>query len=127
MLKHLKNMGCPAFELFTQSGLFIARPGQAIVESSCCTCQCVVRFLYPELERIRTGQQEILDFVQQKEEPETVYLDAEEACSRAGISESTMLRCQRRGEIAVAMRRKGKKYFRERDVERLRREYWGRE
>lgn len=90
-----------------------------------CACCRVHPLLYPDIQRIRAGQQEILDFIRQKEEAETVYLDAEKACDRIGISDSTLLRCQRRGEIAVAKTHKGKKYFRKRDVERLRKDYRG--
>lgn len=56
--------------------------------------------------------------------PDPVYRDAEYTRNRVCISESTLLRCQRRGEIAVALRTKGKKYFLDSDVERLRDGYW---
>lgn len=90
-----------------------------------CACCRTYSLLYPDIQRIRADHQEILNFIRQKEEAETVYLDAEKTCDRIGISESTLLRCQRRGEIAVAKTHKGKKYFRKRDVERLRKEYRG--
>ncbi|MFC7526866.1 hypothetical protein ACFQRK_23115 [Parapedobacter sp. GCM10030251] len=57
--------------------------------------------------------------------PGPVYRDTEYTCDRVCISESTLLRCQRRGEITVATRAKRKKYFLDSDVERLRKEYWG--
>lgn len=58
-------------------------------------------------------------------DPEPVLRDAEYTRNRVGISESTLLRCQQRGEIEVAKRAKGKKYFRDEDVERLRKSYRG--
>lgn len=90
-----------------------------------CACCRTYSLLYPDIQRIRADQQEILDFIRQKEEAETVYLDAKKACDRIGISDSTLLRCQRSGEIAVAKTHKRKKYFRKRDVERLRKAYRG--
>jgi len=90
-----------------------------------CACSKVIRILYPQLRQIRADQREILDYILGKQEAETQYLTAKQAEERVGISESTLLRCQRRGEIEVAKVEKRKKYFRDRDVERLRREYWG--
>ena len=54
-----------------------------------------------------------------------VYRDTKYTCDRVCISESTLLRCQRRGEITVARRTKGKKYFLDSDVECLRSRYRG--
>ncbi|WP_157278817.1 MerR family transcriptional regulator [Olivibacter sitiensis] len=42
---------------------------------------------------------------------------------RVGISESTLLRCQRKGLIRVAKMENGKKLFRNEDVENLRKVY----
>ncbi len=92
-----------------------------------CACCRTYSLLYPDIQRIRADQQEILNHILDKLEAETEYLTAEETWKRVGISESTLLRCQRRGEIAVAKVEKRKKYFRDSDVERLRRAYWGRE
>jgi len=58
-------------------------------------------------------------------DPEPVLRDAGYTCERVSISDSTLLRCQQRGEIEVAKRAKGKKYFRDEDVERLRKSYRG--
>lgn len=93
----------------------------------CCACSHIIPILYPALKQLREDHYKIMRFILEKEEAETVYLTAEETWNRVGISESTLLRCQGRGEIEVAKRSKGKRYFRDRDVERLRREYWGRE
>jgi len=92
-----------------------------------CICCRTYSLLYPDIKRIRADQQEILNHILDKQEAETEYLTAEETWKRVGISESTLLRCQRRGEITVAKIVHRKKYFRDYDVERLRREYWGRE
>jgi len=92
----------------------------------CACCRAYV-LLYPDIKRIRADQQEILNHILDKQEAETEYLTAEQTMERVGISESTLLRCQNRGEIAVAKMKNRKKYFRDCDVERLRREYWGRE
>lgn len=91
----------------------------------CCACAKAFRMLYPELKQIRADQQEILNYILEKQEAE--YLTAEQTMDRVGISERTLQRCQRRGQIAVAKMKNRKKYFSHRDVERLRREYWGRE
>jgi len=56
---------------------------------------------------------------------EPVYRDADYTCDRVGISDSTLLRCQQRGEIRVAKRTKGKKYFLDSEVEHLRNSYRG--
>lgn len=92
-----------------------------------CACETMIGLLYPALRQLRADQEEILRFLREKESAETAYLSAREVMDRVGISESTLLRCQRRGEITVAKTVRGKKYFRDRDVERLRRQYWGRE
>jgi len=57
-------------------------------------------------------------------DPEPVLRDAEYTRNRVGISDSTLLRCQQRGEIEVAKRAKSRKYFLDKDVERLRKSYW---
>jgi len=90
-----------------------------------CACKRIVGILYPKLRQIRLDQQEILNHIVDKQEAETKYLTAKQTEKRVGISESTLLRCQQRGEITVAKVDKRKKYFRDCDVERLRREYWG--
>lgn len=56
-------------------------------------------------------------------DPDPVYRNAKYTRNRVCISESTLLRCQRRGEITVAKRTKGKRYFLDSDVERLRNSY----
>ena len=91
----------------------------------CCACAKAFRMLYPELKQIRADQREILNYIFERQEAETEYLTAKQAWKRVGISESTLLRCQQRGEITVAKIEKKKKYYRDRDVERLRKEYWG--
>jgi len=93
---------------------------------SCCACSRVFQILYPELKQLRADHQKICNYILDKQEVETKYLDAEATWNRVGISESTLLRCQRRGEITVAKVEKRKKYFRDCDVERLKKEYWGR-
>ena len=75
----------------------------------------------------RADQREIMNYILEKKEAEIEYFSAEQAMDRIGISQSTLLRCQHRGEITVAKFIERKKYFRDRDVERLRREYRGRE
>lgn len=101
------------------STLRIARPPH-------CACCRAYSLLYPDIQQIRADQQEILNHILEKQEAEAEYLTAKQTWQRVGISESTLLRCQQRGEITVAKIKKQKKYFRDRDVERLRQEYWGR-
>ncbi|SEL88878.1 hypothetical protein [Parapedobacter koreensis] len=93
----------------------------------CHACGTLLRMLYPKLKRLQEDHSEIMRFILEKREADTVYRSAEYTLDRVGISESTLLRCQRRGEIRVAKVIRGKKYFRDEDVERLRREYWGQE
>lgn len=113
-----------AAALIVESGLLVENRSDTVEKATCCACNRVVRLLYPEIQQMRADQKEIISFILDKEEAETVYLNAAEACDFIGISESTLLRCQRREEIVVAKMYKGKKYFRKRDAERLRREYW---
>jgi hypothetical protein len=92
-----------------------------------CACCRAYGLLYPDIQRIRADQQQILNYILEKQEAETEYLTAKQTIDRVGISGRTLLRCQQRGEITVAKIKNRKNYFRHRDVERLRREYWGRE
>jgi len=103
------------------------KPIRVGTAKSCCTCAKVFQILYPELKQLRADHQKICNYILDKQEAETKYLTAEQTMERVGISESTLLRCQHRGEITVAKVEKRKKYFRDSDVERLRKEYWGRE
>jgi|SRR5690606_1191372 len=114
-----------AAALIVESGLLVENRSDTVEKATCCACNRVVRLLYPEIQQMRADQKEIISFILDREEAETVYLDAEAACDRVGISESTLLRCQHRGQIAVAKIKNRKKYFRSSDVERLKREYWG--
>ncbi len=59
------------------------------------------------------------------EDDEMPYRDARYVMDRVGISESTLLRCQQNGHITVAKTIKNRKYYRDKDVERLRNIYWG--
>lgn len=81
--------------------------------------------LYRDIKQIRADQREILNYILDKQEAETKYLDAMQTMDRVGVSESTLLRCQHRGEITVAKVWNRKKYFRDRDVEHLRKAYRG--
>lgn len=55
---------------------------------------------------------------------ETVYRDAVYAMEFIGISESTLARHQRKGDLTVAKVDRGKRYFAQNDLERFKREYW---
>ncbi|MFC6102854.1 MerR family transcriptional regulator [Olivibacter domesticus] len=68
---------------------------------------------------------EIHRFILKKEEEETIYRDANYVLDRVGISKSTLLRYQGRGMITVAKIVNKKKLYRDLDVERLRKIYWG--
>lgn len=92
----------------------------------CQRCAHLFRLLYHEVTDLKEHTKKIHHFILNKEAEETVYRDAEYVLNRVGISESTLLRCQHKGHIRVTKVHRGKKYFRDVDVERLRREYWGR-
>ena len=93
----------------------------------CHCCAHLFRLIFKEVSGLKEHTESILRFILHKEQEETIYRDAAYTCDRVGISESTLLRCQRKKQIVVAKLAHGKKYFRDQDVERLRREYWGRE
>lgn len=67
-----------------------------------CACCRAYSLLYPDIQRICADQLEILNSITGKQEAEAKYLTAKETWEHVGISESTLLRCQRRGEIVVA-------------------------
>lgn len=91
----------------------------------CPQCAYLLRLLYREVRGLKEYTIEIQRFILQKEKEETVYRDAAYTMDRVGISDSTLLRCQHKGLIKVAKVERGKKYFRDVDVERLRTMYWG--
>lgn len=55
---------------------------------------------------------------------QTIYRDAWYAMEFIGISESTLARHQRKGHLVVAKVDKGKRYFRQQDLERFKKDYW---
>ncbi len=65
-------------------------------------------------------KQQLSDQVEQ----ETVYRDAGYATEFIGISESTLARHQRKGVLVVAKIDKGKRYFKQQDLERFKKNYW---
>ncbi|PRD45539.1 helix-turn-helix domain-containing protein [Sphingobacterium haloxyli] len=75
---------------------------------------CALRDEYADLKQQLSSQVE----------QETIYRDAEYAMEFIGISESTLARHQRKGQLAVAKIDRGKRYFRQQDLERFKREYW---
>ena len=91
-----------------------------------CANRKLLANLYQICHQLAIGQEEILQRIRRAEEEQTVYRDAKYLLDRVGISRSTLLREQHKGAIAVAYVKNGKKYFRDQDVERLRRVYWGR-
>jgi len=91
----------------------------------CHCCAHLFRLLYHEVSGLKEHTEAIQRFILNKAAEETIYRDAAYVLDRVGISDSTLLRCQRKGQIRVAKIARGKKYFRNQDVERLRREYWG--
>jgi len=95
--------------------------------AQCHCCAHLFRLLYHEVTDLKASTKDIHRFILNKEAEETVYRDAVYVMDRVGISDSTLLRCQRKGQIRVAKLLRGKKYFRDQDVERLRKGYWGRD
>jgi hypothetical protein len=91
----------------------------------CTHCAHLFHLLYLEVKVLKEHTLKIQSLILKKADEETVYRDAVYAQNRVGISDSTLLRCQRKGMIKVAKVERCKKYFLDRDVERLRREYWG--
>ncbi|GAA4786182.1 hypothetical protein GCM10023231_12640 [Olivibacter ginsenosidimutans] len=91
----------------------------------CHCCAHLFRLIFAEVTDLKEHTEKISRFILNKEAEETIYRDAVYVLDRVGISDSTLLRCQRKGQINVAKLSKGKKQFRDQDVERLRREYWG--
>lgn len=91
----------------------------------CPRCAPLLPILYKDVKDIKALMELVHRFILQKETEETIYRDAVYAMDRVGISESTLLRCQHRGLIRVAKLERGKKFFHNQDVERLRTQYWG--
>lgn len=89
-----------------------------------CACCRRLHLLYPELLQIRNDQREILKYILKRQEAETVYLPTTEVLIRASISAMTLWRCEKRGLIQPAKRIGRRKYYREVDVEQLRKMYW---
>ncbi|QNL51972.1 hypothetical protein H8S90_10560 [Olivibacter sp. SDN3] len=97
----------------------------SVVHDCNCSESKLLSNIYRSIVDLQQKQDKILLFILQKEAEETIYRDAVYAIDRVGISESTLLRCQRKGMIKVAKLERGKKFFRDQDVERLRMQYWG--
>lgn len=93
----------------------------------CHCCAHLFRLIFAEVTDLKEHTEHIRSFILNKEAEETVYRDAVYVMDRVGISDSTLLRCQRKGQIRIAKLLRGKKLFRDQDVERLRREYWGKD
>jgi len=91
----------------------------------CHCCAHLFRLLYHEVSGLKEHTEEIQRFILNKAAEETIYRDAAYVMDRVGISKSTLLRCQNNGAICVAKIVNKKKLFRNQDVERLRRNYWG--
>lgn len=91
----------------------------------CPRCAHLLHLLYQEVKGLKEHTMEIHRFILKKEEEETTYRDANYVVDRVGISKSTLLRYQGRGIITVAKIVNKKKLYRDLDVERLRKIYWG--
>jgi len=76
------------------------------------------------LSALRKEYADLKHYLSDQTAVETVYRDAEYAMEFIGISESTLARHQRKGDLAVAKMDKGKRYFRQQDLERFKKEYW---
>ncbi|MBE8722032.1 MerR family transcriptional regulator [Sphingobacterium pedocola] len=82
--------------------------------------------LLEKLEECLSTSREIREMLREKKAEAIIYRDAAYAIERVGISKSTLLREQNKGNIAVAKEgRGGKKYYTDAAVERLRNLYWG--
>ncbi|WP_448138059.1 MerR family transcriptional regulator [Sphingobacterium siyangense] len=66
-----------------------------------------------------------LDMREQLEAEHVLLRDAEYVKSHVGISTETLYRLQRDGYICIAKRERNKRYYRDIDVERLRKSYRG--
>lgn len=66
-----------------------------------------------------------LELREQLEAENVLLRDAEYVKSHVGISTETLFRLQRDGYICIAKRERNKRYYRDIDVERLRRSYRG--
>ena len=66
-----------------------------------------------------------LELREQLEAENVLLRDAEYVKSHVGISTETLYRLQRDGYICIAKRERNKRYYRDVDVERLRRSYRG--
>jgi len=76
------------------------------------------------LSALRKEYADMKQYLSDQAATETIYRDAEYAMEFIGISESTLARHQRKGELVVAKIDKGKRYFRQQDLERFKKNYW---
>lgn len=76
------------------------------------------------LSALRKEYADLKQYLSDQAEVETIYRDAEYAMEFIGISESTLARHQRKGDLVVAKMDKGKRYFRQQDLERFKKDYW---
>lgn len=78
-----------------------------------------------ELLAVKRQLANYLDLREQLESENVLLRDAEYVKSHVGISTETLFRLQRDGYICIAKRERNKRYYRDTDVERLRRSYRG--
>ena len=77
----------------------------------CTHCAHLFHLLYQEVKGLKEHTMEIQRLILKKADQETIYRDAVYAQNRVGISDSTLLRCQRKGMIKVAKGRTVQKIF----------------
>lgn len=92
--------------------------------TTCRHCIHVFRLIHRDIREIKSQTQLIRSSLHQQAEEETIYRDANYVVDRVGISLSTLLREQNKGNIQVAKIINRRRLFRDEDVEKFRAIYW---
>lgn len=85
----------------------------------------VQKLILLELLAVKRQLANYLELREQLEAENVLLRDAEYVKSHVGISTETLYRLQRDGYICIAKRERNKRYYRDVDVERLRKSYRG--
>lgn len=93
-------------------------------QASCHHCAHLFRLIHLDIREIKSQTHEIHSTLLQKDQDEAVYRDAAYVMERVGISRSTLLREQKKGNITVADIRNRRRLYLDNDVELLRKKYW---
>lgn len=91
---------------------------------SCGHCHTRMAALHLAIRELKESQEHLIKLLSSDSNQPMVYRDATYVMDRVGISESTLLRCQKQHMISIAKIVNKKRYYLDQDVEQLRKTYW---